>query len=104
MSCVPPEAAISGTRVVVLAVPDTATGTLARQIAPQFYPARWWSVRTQRRLSPTICPSAPIITHPVHPPIFSDEAIAFGTPPLMRDDWRRVFESEEIMASIRRLT
>jgi D-apionate oxidoisomerase len=39
--------------------------------------------------------------------VFSDacnKAIEFGKPALMRDDWKRVFEPDEIMASIRRIT
>jgi hypothetical protein len=39
--------------------------------------------------------------------VFSDacnKAIAFGKPQLMRPDWRRVFEPEEIAASIQRIT
>lgn len=39
--------------------------------------------------------------------VFSDacnKAIQFGKPVLMRDDWKRIFEPEEIMASIRRIT
>jgi len=38
--------------------------------------------------------------------VFSDacnKAIEFGKPVLMRDDWKRVFEPEEIMAIIRRI-
>ncbi|SDN77273.1 phosphogluconate dehydrogenase C-terminal domain-containing protein [Ensifer sp. YR511] len=41
------------------------------------------------------------------PGVFSDacnKAIEFGKPVLMRDDWRRVFEPEEIAASIHRIT
>ena len=41
------------------------------------------------------------------PGVFSDacnKAIEFGKPMLMRDDWKRVFEWEEITASIRRIT
>jgi D-apionate oxidoisomerase len=41
------------------------------------------------------------------PGVFSDacnKAIEFGKPALMRDDWKKVFEPEEIMASIRRIT
>jgi D-apionate oxidoisomerase len=41
------------------------------------------------------------------PGVFSDacnKAIEYGKPALMRDDWKRVFEPEEIMASIRRIT
>lgn len=41
------------------------------------------------------------------PGVFSDacnKAITFGKPMLMRDDWRKVFEPEEIAASIRRIT
>jgi D-apionate oxidoisomerase len=41
------------------------------------------------------------------PGVFSDacnKAITFGKPVLMRDDWKRVFEPDEIMASIRRIT
>ncbi len=38
---------------------------------------------------------------------FSDacnKAIEFGKPALMRDDWKKVFEPEEVAASIRRIT
>ncbi len=38
---------------------------------------------------------------------FSDacnKAIEFGKPALMRDDWKRIFEPDEIAASIRRIT
>ena len=41
------------------------------------------------------------------PGVFSDacnKAIQFGKPVLMRDDWKRVFEPDEIAASIRRIT
>ena len=41
------------------------------------------------------------------PGVFSDacnKAIAFGRPMLMRPDWKRVFEPDEIAASIRRIT
>ncbi|MDR3373559.1 MAG: phosphogluconate dehydrogenase C-terminal domain-containing protein [Ancalomicrobiaceae bacterium] len=41
------------------------------------------------------------------PGAFSDacnKAIEFGKPALMRSDWKRVFEPEEIAASIRRIT
>ena len=39
--------------------------------------------------------------------VFSDacnKAIEFGKPTLMRDDWKRVFEPQEIADSIRRIT
>jgi D-apionate oxidoisomerase len=39
--------------------------------------------------------------------VFSDacnKAITFGKPVLMKDDWKRIFEPEEIAASIRRIT
>ncbi len=39
--------------------------------------------------------------------VFSDacnKAIQFGKPVLMRDDWKRIFEPEEIAASIHRIT
>jgi D-apionate oxidoisomerase len=39
--------------------------------------------------------------------VFSDacnKAIEFGKPVLMRDDWKRIFESDEIAASIKRIT
>lgn len=39
--------------------------------------------------------------------VFSDacnKAIEFGKPMLMRDDWKRVFDADEIAASIRRIT
>ncbi len=41
------------------------------------------------------------------PGVFSDacnKAIQFGKPILMRDDWKRVFEPDEIAASIKRIT
>ncbi len=39
--------------------------------------------------------------------VFSDacnKAIEFGKPALMRPDWKRVFEPDEIAASIQRIT
>ncbi len=39
--------------------------------------------------------------------VFSDacnKAIQFGKPMLMKEDWKRIFEPEEILASIRRIT
>jgi len=39
--------------------------------------------------------------------VFSDacnKAIQFGKPALMKEDWKRIFEPDEIMASIRRIT
>jgi D-apionate oxidoisomerase len=39
--------------------------------------------------------------------VFSDacnKAITFGKPMLMKDDWKRIFEPDEIAASIRRIT
>ena len=39
--------------------------------------------------------------------VFSDacnKAIEFGKPVLMRDDWKRIFEPQEIAESIRRIT
>src|SRR6218665_236397 len=41
------------------------------------------------------------------PGVFSDacnKAIEFGNPALMKDDWKKVFEPEEIAESIRRIT
>ena len=41
------------------------------------------------------------------PGVFSDacnKAITFGKPALMRDDWKRVFDAEELAASIQRIT
>jgi D-apionate oxidoisomerase len=41
------------------------------------------------------------------PGVFSDacnKAITFGKPMLMREDWKKVFEPDEISASIRRIT
>jgi D-apionate oxidoisomerase len=41
------------------------------------------------------------------PGVFSDacnKAIEYGKPALMRDDWKKIFEPDEIMASIRRIT
>ncbi|OZA11586.1 MAG: semialdehyde dehydrogenase, partial [Rhodobacterales bacterium 17-64-5] len=41
------------------------------------------------------------------PGVFSDacnKAIEFGKPMLMRDDWKKVFEWDEITASIQRIT
>jgi hypothetical protein len=41
------------------------------------------------------------------PGAFSDacnKAISFGKPRLMRDDWKQVFEREEIAESIKRIT
>ena len=39
--------------------------------------------------------------------VFSDacnKAIEFGKPVLMRDDWKRIFEPQEILDSVKRIT
>ncbi|WP_275064724.1 phosphogluconate dehydrogenase C-terminal domain-containing protein [Bacillus paralicheniformis] len=42
--------------------------------------------------------------HLRHAAVLAAKAIEFGIPALMRDDWKNVFEPEEIAESIRRIT
>ncbi len=77
IECVSAEAALSGTDVVILAVPDTVIGKVASSIVPQLQPGT---------MVITLDPAAAFaghlpentdlvyfVTHPCHPDIFNDE-------------------------------
>jgi len=76
-TCVPAEEALAGAEIVVLAVPDTAVGAVARSIVPDLAPgtivvildaAAPYAGHLPERGDITY-----FVTHPCHPPIFNDE-------------------------------
>ncbi|WP_439500313.1 phosphogluconate dehydrogenase C-terminal domain-containing protein [Bosea sp. (in: a-proteobacteria)] len=77
VDCIEAAAALDGADVVVLAVPDTAVGTVAREIVPGLKPgtivvildaAAPYAGHLPERTDITY-----FVTHPCHPPIFNDE-------------------------------
>lgn len=77
ISTLPPEEALAGAQIVILAVPDTLIGKVAAQIEPQL---------TAGTMVVVLDAAAPFaghmperadltyfVTHPCHPPIFNDE-------------------------------
>jgi hypothetical protein len=77
VDCIEAAAALDGADVVVLAVPDTAVGTVAREIVPGLKPgtivvildaAAPYAGHLPERADITY-----FVTHPCHPPIFNDE-------------------------------
>ena len=82
VDCVTPDEAIVDAEVVVLAVPDTAIGAVARDIVPKLKPgtmvvcldaAAPFANHLPERADVTY-----FVTHPCHPPIFNDEATPEG--------------------------
>lgn len=80
--CVPLDAALDGAGAVVLAVPDTAIGTVAAGIVPKVAPgtvivaldaAAPYAGHLPERSDVTY-----FVTHPCHPPIFNDETTEAG--------------------------
>lgn len=77
LACLEADAALDGAEVVVLAVPDTAVGAVARAVLPKLAPgtivvildaAAPHSGHLPERADITY-----FVTHPCHPPIFNDE-------------------------------
>jgi D-apionate oxidoisomerase len=77
VECVDADAAIAGAKVIVLAVPDTAVGAVAKTLMPQLASgtivvildaAAPYAGHLPERADITY-----FVTHPCHPPIFNDE-------------------------------
>jgi D-apionate oxidoisomerase len=77
VDCMDAEAAVSGAEVVVLAVPDTAVGAVARGLMPMLAPGAIVVILDAAAPYAGHLPERAdisyFITHPCHPPIFSDE-------------------------------
>ncbi|MCL4068355.1 NAD(P)-binding domain-containing protein [Pseudomonas sp. GX19020] len=82
VECIGPDEAVRNAEVVVLAVPDTAIGAVARDIVPKLNPgtmvvcldaAAPFADHLPERADITY-----FVTHPCHPPIFNDEATPEG--------------------------
>lgn len=77
ITCMPPEAAVDGADVVILAVPDTLIGRVAAQIAPQLKAGTM--VMTLDAAAPFAghlperADLVYFVAHPCHPTIFSPE-------------------------------
>jgi hypothetical protein len=77
VECYEPEAALAGAEVVVLAVPDTAVGVVARDLLPKLAAGTIMVILDAAAPHAGHLPARPdisyFVTHPCHPPIFNDE-------------------------------
>ncbi|SEF67092.1 phosphogluconate dehydrogenase C-terminal domain-containing protein [Bosea lathyri] len=77
VACYEAEAALSGAEVVVLAVPDTAVGAVARDLLPKLETGTIVVVLDAAAPHAGHLPERAdityFVTHPCHPPIFNDE-------------------------------
>ena len=77
IECVPPETALDGAGVVILAVPDTAIGKVAQSILHLLKPGMMVVILDAAAPFAGHLPERPdlsyFVTHPCHPPIFNDE-------------------------------
>lgn len=77
LDCVPAEAAVAGAAVVVLAVPDTHVGAVARSLLPLIAPGTIVVILDAAAPHAGHLPERAdisyFVTHPCHPPIFNDE-------------------------------
>ena len=77
IECVPPETALGGAGVVILAVPDTAIGKVAQSILHLLKPGMMVVILDAAAPFAGHLPERPdlsyFVTHPCHPPIFNDE-------------------------------
>jgi hypothetical protein len=82
VDCVDTEAALDGTDVVILAVPDTVIGKVAASVVPKVAPgtmvvildaAAPYAGHLPERADITY-----FVTHPCHPPIYNDETTEAG--------------------------
>ncbi len=75
--CVPAQEALAGAEVVILAVPDTAIGTVALSIAGELNPGTMVMVLDAAAPFAGHLPKRDdlvyFVTHPCHPPVFNDE-------------------------------
>lgn len=77
LDCVPQDAALDGAQVVILAVPDTVIGQVARAIVPTLAPGTMVVVLDAAAPFAGHLPERDdityFVTHPCHPPIWNDE-------------------------------
>ena len=77
IDCVPPDAALAGAQVVILAVPDTLIGKVAAGINTQLKAGTMVVALDAAAPFAGHLPERPdltyFVTHPCHPPIFNDE-------------------------------
>jgi hypothetical protein len=75
--CVPADDAIAGAEVVILAVPDTAIGSVATSIAAKLKPGTMVMILDAAAPFAGHLPKRDdlsyFVTHPCHPPVFNDE-------------------------------
>ncbi|MBB2971725.1 phosphogluconate dehydrogenase C-terminal domain-containing protein [Mesorhizobium sp. RMAD-H1] len=77
VNCVPRDEALAGAKAVILAVPDTAIGAVARSIVDKLEPGAMVIALDAAAPFAGHLPErddiAYFVTHPCHPPIFNDE-------------------------------
>lgn len=82
VEAVAPEASLHGAEIVILAVPDTVIGQVARKIVPDLAPGTMVVVLDAAAPFAGHLPEREdityFVTHPCHPPIFNDESTEAG--------------------------
>jgi D-apionate oxidoisomerase len=82
LDCLPPDAALAGADVVILAVPDTVIGKVAAGLVPRLAPGTIVVILDAAAPHAGHLPERAdityFITHPCHPPIFNDETSPEG--------------------------
>jgi len=77
VTCIEADAAIAGVEVVILAVPDTAVGAVARDLVPKLAAGTIVVILDAAAPYAGHLPARAdisyFVTHPCHPPIFNDE-------------------------------
>ncbi len=80
IECLPQEAALAGTEVVIMAVPDTAIGKVSHAISPLLMPGVMLIVLDAAAPFAGHLPHREdlhyFVAHPCHPPVFNDEITA----------------------------
>jgi pyrroline-5-carboxylate reductase len=98
--CIPLDDALSGAGAVILAVPDTAIGSVARSVVPKLAPGTIVIALDAAAPYANHLPHRPdityLVTHPCHPPIFNDET----DPAAKRDFFGGVKAKQAIVSAL----
>ena len=100
ISTVPPDVALTGADVVILAVPDTVIGKVATQLSPKLVKGTMVVVLDAAAPFANHLPKRDdltyFVTHPCHPPIFNDETET----PAKRDFFGGVHAKQHIVSAL----
>lgn len=100
VDCIDADAALRGASVVVLAVPDTAVGAVAKGLMPRLAPGTIVMILDAAAPHAGHLPERAdityFVTHPCHPPIFNDET----EPAAMADHFGGVAAKQHIVNAL----